>query len=425
MTATDPLPGLRAGDNPSLKPPAPRAAQPPEVSGFGDKDAPTVDSGMTELEGTWHDLRERFPETVALMKVIPHKRPDGSECFQLEMHSHHDFQAAKDAAALDRQGRPKLVLADKLAGDVDLSVAEECYDELLDAAERPELTSWLTDLRRTVGDRLQLIIWDDTDFGIPWELFWHEMDESPAWLGTVAEITRWVTVRTPERRHHFSAEANAGSGHRILYFEDPALLPTMNHSILDRSNPDAYVDSKTMIGLLRELNNGGNNSRYGLVYIRCHGSHSHQRSQARIADVPLLKVSGMQLRALRESRALVFLNACNSARQVTDSGPGDNASRNFVEVFLRRHAGGVVATLAEVGATYSASLPRKIVARARNDGVRIPEFLREERAKEARGLPEDTLTATEDEKRKILSFLRVSMFAYFGHPNSVFKLVDP
>ena len=122
---------------------------------------------------------------------------------------------------------------------------------------------------------------------------------------------------------------------------------------------------------------------------------------------------------------MVFLNACNSARQVPDKGPGDNASRNFAEVFLRKRAVGVVATLAEVGAGYSASLPRKLVDLARDDGVRIPEFLRTERVNEACGLPKNTLDLSDDDRRKILSFLRVSMFAYFGHPESIFKFGDP
>ena len=92
---------------------------------------------------------------------------------------------------------------------------------------------------------------------------------------------------------------------------------------------------------------------------------------------------------------------------------------------MRRHAVGVVATLAEVGAGYSASLPSKLVTLAHADGVRIPAFLRDERAKEARGLPGNTLNLSDDDREKILSFLRVSVFAYFGHPESIFKLVDP
>ena len=424
MTVSDPLPGLIGVGGGPMKPPSPNAARRPSQL-MPETEALAAGAELSETEATWQDLRERLPEKVALLKVIPHKRADGTECFQLEMYSHHGMRVAKDAAALSRQERPDLVLADKLVGEVSLSVAEECYDELLDPGERPELTEWLTDLRQGVGDNLQLIIWDDTDFGIVWELFWHDMDGMPAWLGTTAEIIRWVTVRTPERRRQFSAEKDTAVGSQILYFEDPALLPTRNYSILDPLKKSAYVDGKSMKGLLNELDDEGNAGRFGLVYIRGHGRHGNQRNKAMLADVSLLKVSGLQLNALRKSKALVFLNACNSARPVPDKGPGDNISRNFAEVFLRRHAVGVIATLAEVGAGYSASLPSKLVTLAHADGVRIPAFLRDERAKEARGLPGNTLNLSDDDRKKILSFLRVSVFAYFGHPESIFKLVDP
>jgi hypothetical protein len=425
VTATDPLPRLIGGGAGPTKPPVQRAARPPDEP-VPEADAFAADVELTELRATWQDLREELPEKVALLKVIPHKRHDGADCFQLEMYSHRGIHTAKDRAALERQGRPGLVLAEKLIRDVDLATAVDCYDELLDWSNtKPELTSWLTELRKDTGDDLRLIIWDDTDFGISWELFWHEMDKSPAWLGTVAEIVRWVTVRTPGWGRQFSAHKCDIAGGSILYYEDPALLPTANHSIRDPAGPDSYIDGMTMTGLLRKLEDEANADQYGLVYIRGHGKHSNLRRGATLADVSLLKISGLQLRALRGSRTLVFLNACNSARQVPDTGPGDSTSRNFAEVFLRRHATGVVATLAEVGATYSASLPRKLVIQARAGGVRIPEFLRTERAKEAQGLPKNTLGLSADEQQKILSFLRVSMFAYFGHPEAVFKLAAP
>lgn len=425
MTATEPLPGLIGAGSGPTKPPTPRAARPPDEAA-AEAGTSAADAELTEMEATWQDLHEKLPKTVALLKVIPHKRYDGAESFQLEMYSHSGIQTAKDRAALDRQGRPELVLAEKLIRNVDPAVAEECYDELLDwSNSKPELTSWLTDLRREIGNDLRLIIWDDTDFGISWELFWHEMDESPAWLGTVAEIVHWITVRTPERRRQFSAQKSDVAGGSILYYEDSELLPTSNHSIRDPARPDSYVDGKTMKGLLAELENEDNAGHYGLVYIRGHGKHSNLRKEATLADVSLLKISGLQLHALRGSRTLVFLNACNSARQVPDSGPGDSTSRNFTEVFLRRRAIGVVATLAEVGANYSANLPRKLVTQASQGGVRIPEFLRAERVNEARGLPKNTLNLSAEEREKILSFLRLSMFAYFGHPECSFKLTAP
>lgn len=423
MTAADPLPGLLAGET-SLKRPSPQPAAPPERPP-DPKD--TEAEPLTRIEKTWYDLKERLPKTVAMLKVIPRLRADQSECFQLEMYSHEGSEVANNAAALSRQGRPKLVLADRLVGEVDPSVVEECYDELLTGSYRPELTSWLTKLRRTIGDNLQLIVWDDTDFGISWELFWHDMKESPAWLGTVAEITHWVNILDDKHRDYFSAQKSITTPNgKILYFEDPNLVDTDGRkSIRNSSKPDSYVGCNSLIDLFRMLDSKSNSNPYGLVYIRCHGKHHDSLKESMLDGVSLMKASPRPFPALRRDGPLVFLNACNSARQVHDSRPGDNENRSFAELFLRRHASGVVATLAEVGVNYSASLPQKIVSQARNGGLRIPEFLREERAKEAQGLPTDTLSLTDDERQKILAFIQVSMFAYFGHPESVFLLAEP
>jgi hypothetical protein len=428
VTATDPLPGLIGTGAGPTKPPAPRAARPPDEPD-AEAGASAADAELTEMEATRQDLYARLAETVALLKVIPHKMHDGSECFQLEMYSRNGYQAASDRAALEHQGRPGFVLAEKLVGNVDPAVVEECYDELLDWSHTKfELNSWLTELRRDIGDDLQLIIWDDTDFGIVWELFWHEMDESRAWLGTAAEIIHWITVQDPERHRQFSAQKSLLPGGSVLYYEQSTLVPD-NHSICDDPekpgfNGNFYIKCTAMNDLLDELDKD-NPGQYGLVYIRGDGEHSNLRREAKIAGVSLMKISNCQLHALRGSRTLVFLNACNSARPVSDPAPGDRTSRNFTEVFLRRHATGVVATLAEVDVAYSARLSQKLIAQALAGGVRIPEFLRAERVHEARELPKSTRDLSTDEQQKILSFLRVSMFAYYGHPESVFKLAAP
>jgi hypothetical protein len=131
----------------------------------------------------------------------------------------------------------------------------------------------------------------------------------------------------------------------------------------------------------------------------------------------------MALPGLARSRSVVFLNACNSARGVIDRALGDRLNRNFAEIFLRQRAAAVVATLAEVEIGHSAALAKRIVRDARDHGgVRLPEFLRQHRARYASLLPGDTLNPTREEQMKILAFLFASVFAYFGHPESVFRL---
>ena len=77
------------------------------------------------------------------------------------------------------------MLADALDHGISEPEAVDFYIKLLNWAQtKYELTDWLTALRREIRTDLRLIVWDDTDFGIPWELFWHAMEEASAWLGT-------------------------------------------------------------------------------------------------------------------------------------------------------------------------------------------------------------------------------------------------
>ena len=121
---------------------------------------------------------------------------------------------------------------------------------------------------------------------------------------------------------------------------------------------------------------------------------------------------------------MVFLNACNSARPVIDRSMGDTSNWNFAEVFLRQNASGVVASMAEVPIGHSAPMARNLVGEARADGVRIPEYLRDHRARYAKNRqiqsgPYRAATA------KYRSLIYASVFAYFGHPESVFRLAEP
>ena len=177
-----------------------------------------------------------------------------------------------------------------------------------------------------------------------------------------------------------------------------------------------------MEDLLRELDGPG---KYGLVYVRGHGVRSTDLFQATLAGVCLADLAGRLMPGLGNAGSFVFLNACNSARPVIDRSFGDEANRNFAEVFLRQHASGVIATMAEVPVGHSAVLARKLVGRARSGGIRVPEYLREHRERYANRLPVHTTGLTDEQQHAVLAFLYSSVFAYFGHPDSVLKLAEP
>jgi hypothetical protein len=441
VTAIDPLPSLiRGGGGPvAIQPPAPKAASAPRRPDH-QGDLPTGletdlgpgDPGPTEMDATSQDLAAGLPKAVALLKVI-RTRHAGKDCFQLEMHSYseeksrYELEVANSPDALTRQGRPDEMRVDSLCQGADPSGAVTFYKQMNNWSDsKYELAKWITKLHQECersNDSFRLIVWDDTDFCIPWELYRHKIPQKPAqWLGVIAEVIRWTTVHDPERHGQFSAGESYGADGPVLLYEDTDLVENEQQSIYDQEWEHTYKRFDSFADLLMELERL---VRLSLIYVRGHGTHGDTLEEATLAGVSLADASTLDFIALHEARPMVFLNACNSARAVIDKSIGDEVNRNFAEVFLRHYASGVVATMAEVDVNYSAALARELVLQARSaNGVRIPEFLRTEREREAAGLPSNTLRLAGKDEEKILRFLRACMFAYFGHPDSVFRLAS-
>jgi hypothetical protein len=423
MTTGRPLSRILRDDREkiSARPPTPQPTPRPRLPDQDEDDAASG-PGEKDLPGTTRDLSATLPDSVALLKVVPTK-VDQQDCFRLELYWRNRILVTDDPKELKRQGRPGFVLADQLDHGISPRQAVDNYTRLRAWSEtKYELTQWLSVLRREPG--LRLIVWDDTDFGIPWELFWHAMGKDSAWLGTAVQVIRWTTVHDANRHDQFSAEIGQSIGGQVLYFEDPELTAdstTIHHP----HEHSGYSAACSMEDLLERLTKPGD---YGLVYVRGHGRHDADLFKSTLAGVRLADLSRRDLPALGDSKSVVFLNACNSARPVIDKSLGDESNRNFAEVFLRQRASGVVASMAEVPIGHSAAMARHLVNKAREpDGVAIPEFLRSHRKLYAQKLPNNTSDNdfTDRQQRMVLSFLYASLFAYFGHPDSVFRLAGP
>ena len=422
MTTSGLMPGLlKSGDAISAQPPTPRPAPRPQPPDDAVPGPAAAESEPQEIHQAYPDLSKNLPRDTALLKVVM-KRSEGQDCFHLEGHFRGEAWVTTPEE-LKHQGRLGKVLADEMDGSVELTTAVDCYRWLqVWSTTKYRLTKWLAKLRcQTAEDHfvLRLIVWDDTDFGIPWELFWQP---DAGWLGVLIPVIRWTTVHDEHRTDQFSADPGQFGGGDVLYFEDQRLPGAAQASIAPRAGT-GYAPMDTMEDLLQAL--ARLSRSYGLVYVRGHGVHSTDLSVATLAGVRLSELYGRPLPALRESKPLVFLNACNSARPVFDKSFGDAANRNFAEAFLRKRAAAVVATMAEVPAAQSAALARTIIDQARSGGVHLPEELRAHRERYAGSLPQHTTGLTPVEQNRIRSFLYASSFAYFGHPEAVFKLATP
>jgi CHAT domain-containing protein len=376
-----------------------------------------------EVPGVRHDLTAGLPAGVALLKVIPTTH-EGRPAFRLEGH----FGATtwrSDEQSVEHQlnpfhhlGRTLGKTGDRAEDQALLHAAAEYYQFVMSWSNtKYELNAWLAGLRAEVGGDLRLVVWDDTDMGVPWELFRHSVDGKATWLGVEIPVIRWTTVHDARRHAQFSAERPGTSVGDAIYYESEDLAPDERLSVADlmRCHPMAG-----MVDLLEALTSAS--GRYGLVYVRAHGTHAHDAFRATLGGVPLIALDSLDLQAIRASGSVVMLNACNSARPVIDDTLGDVANRNFTEPFLRHHAAAVVATMAAVPVASSAALARAIIDAAQSGGVNLPELLRRYRAAAARNLPRNTLTLTREDQEIIRGFLFASMFVYFGHPAALITL---
>ncbi|WP_433789134.1 hypothetical protein [Actinoplanes sp. CA-252034] len=399
-----------------------------ERTGHGRVQAPAEEPIGIPVPAARPDLSRRLPDDVALLKVIATEDAHGRPRFRLEGYFRGRVWTGDEA---DEAGhvKPRMAIDDALrarpgevGSDAALTAAVEYYEFIMAwSSTKHSLRSWLTRLQDAAGSSLRLVIWDDTDAGIPWELYRITGDGPPVWLGAAFQVTRWTTIHDTGRHAQFSASAEPRqSGAEIICYEDQALVRETGLSI--RSVAACSV-MDTLVGLLRMLESEARH--FGLVYVRAHGRHGDTLHSATLDGISLAKFETLQLRAVRASGSLVLLNACNSARPVFDPALGDHANRNFAEIFLRHRARAVVATIGEVPTSTSAALARSLIAQARSRGVRLPEFLRDRRARAARDLPADTLDLEPGEQEAIQDFLYASRYVYFGHPDTVFMLEEP
>ncbi|WP_250029284.1 CHAT domain-containing protein [Paractinoplanes maris] len=396
----------------------------PDPQAAARREAPRMPSpaavGISVSHAEKQDLSEELKPDTALMKIIWTER-DGQVRYRFE--GYFRGHVWIDESAGWRKAAPDIGAA--LAGPEDgrdevaiLTAAVDYYQFIRQWSDTKfELGKWLTRIRRAAGPDLHLVVWDDTDLGIPWELIRHKLDGPPDWLGVTTQITRWMTIRDEHRHDQFSAAPGPfRSGGEILAFEDPRLVEDDAQSIAGLASCRRMAKLGDLLDeLLAEVDS------YGVIYVRAHGRHSDDLSKKRLADVTLAEFDDW-LPAVQLSQPMVFLNACDSATPSFDPAYGDALGHSFAETFLRNAAAAVVATLGEVPTGSSAALARRIIRDARAGGVHIPELLRSRRADAVKSLPKTTRNLEPRQQAAILNFLYTSMFVYYGHPDAIFAL---
>ena len=291
--------------------------------------------------------------------------------------------------------------------------------------QRP-LTQWITDLRARHGDGLQLIVWDDTDYDIPWELLWLCGDPAhglaAGCLGALVNVIRWTTIREVGRPPLEPAEC---SGSVLAYFDEPMLA--------DKIAFQAFINQfYSAVGpFLNELDQ--QSLRAGLVYMGCHGEYGSSVYRLLLDNLTWGELADRDMAAIREWRTVVCLNACHSGRLIRNTGQGEEALRGFAELFLRKGAYGCIAIAGKVGDGEAHAL----IVRLMEEVTATPRLpvalaLRRFRQQAASSLPWELTAAPRTRnddgsvnttgQKETLGFLYSFMFLYYGHPLTTLRL---
>ncbi|MEV2248774.1 CHAT domain-containing protein [Streptomyces sp. NPDC049970] len=286
---------------------------------------------------------------------------------------------------------------------------------------KPDLTAWLHERRCEHGDALQLVIWDETGYGIPWELFWLAVPPgSPyraGWLGGLVTTSRWLTIHSPWPVVRDYSSPHACKGPVAAYIADD-----MRHdgALLRQfaSEPVAGVR-----GLPKALAAG---DPLGMVYVACHGKFGSDEDDCLLDEVPLIMLEGgNSFDRLASAATFVFLNACHSGRLLAEEGAyADQAQRGFSELFLRSGAAGVLATSGEVGDEEAHQMANELMrVLCERPQVPIAVALRDLRSVVAHLTPADLFDAeAKEEQRRLLPLLYRFMYVYYGSPRTVVAL---
>ncbi|MGW5416927.1 CHAT domain-containing protein [Actinomadura geliboluensis] len=284
-----------------------------------------------------------------------------------------------------------------------------------------ELQAWLSQLRRAHDEDLHLIIWDDTDFDIPWELLWTSPpdlgdDLDDGWLGALLPISRWTTIRTtrdlgPERRPEHSC-----SGQVLTYID--TTMERDKKLFVDL----AISSADTIDALVSQLEQPGAPT-YGLVYVAAHGDHQAKGSQSWAAGLTVQDIDARRFRRIERQTPLVFFNVCQSARLDFDPELNDDTLRGFAEIFLRAGAPGFIGCLGYVSKDSGYDVAETLLAEfSGGTDQSVAALLRDYRRRIVGRSPQPVRATDDETAPQLLPLFWAFMYVYYGNPATMVRL---
>ena len=304
--------------------------------------------------------------------------------------------------------------------------------------EKVGLARLLNHLRHRHADQFQLVVWDNSELRIPWELFW--LPEDPklglpdGYLGALLTVTRWVTMDPyePKNVHPYeNPNPYQASGPIVAYIAED--MEHDNEILQDFVVHDARSMEHLFDILKGEERLPSDPAALAMVYVACHGQFDDDARKCVLGDYPLLRTYRLKnnLPRLRDQAMLVFLNGCRTGSIGVDTSKyNDGALRGFAMVFLRRGAAGVLATTGAVGKKEAGALAKDLIDHLRgNPNLTVADAVRQLRAVAAERMPPLLSTEIPAEQRsaadeELLPLLYPFMYVYFGSPRMLISLAE-
>jgi CHAT domain len=283
------------------------------------------------------------------------------------------------------------------------------------------LRRWMQQLVRVPG--IRLIVWDNTGYQLPWELYYLDKTDPQrpyGWLGATIEVVRWTSLLESGRQARYTAVPAQASGGVVLLETDNITARNDGVATMVRSYRPAQLGRNpyplpTVDALTRELSN--RELLFGLLLVHCHGINATNANEFRLAERTLNEIEQYEMAALDRSKAVVILNACNTAKLVPVGPHATRATRSFAEMFLRKGASSVIATLGQVAVDHTVEFTFRLFEAA--TGQRISKILLDHRKRYA-----DRLADPHRGDAKYEQFFYCFMYVCFGDPETTLKLTE-
>jgi hypothetical protein len=372
----------------------------------------TVEAIVNEVEIFPHsevNITENLPKEVAILYI----QSEGDNCYRLI-----GGNAEIPLPLTESQKKPKLSLGESVQAKLS---PEDIRDDMNHFSRvNPKIRKWLKQLRKKFGRRLCLVISDQTNFEIPWEMLELSPDESDSeYLGALVTTVRWQQVIRGDDELVLEIKADECFGKAIAYTNHKELNVGVELSILKKLNATTYDNITKFHSHLQRDDLG-----FGLIYIAGHGTFSENHREIAIGSLQdpnqqlkLRHLNRCAFNLLKKSKGIVFINTCHSGRYQTHSCIPSDYRIGFVELFLRKGARGVIGTLGGVGDRYAAEIARDLMQACMDSpSLSVAALLRDIRAKVVADL------AAEQTQDNLLAFIYTFMYVYYGNPMTVLRL---